>query len=84
MRVFRRLADNDLLYDTLVILLVVVLRLCFSGVFSSCITHPAIFNVVLGSYRVQQAAVGYLMVAGLVKGLLGEVPLGPGTHIRKT
>ena len=78
----RRLADNGFLDDPLIILLVV--QLLFTGVLAACLAHPAIFNVVFGSYGVQQAAVGYLMVASLAKGFVGDVASGPGTHILRT
>ena len=83
MWVSSRLAADGLFDDTFIVLLVFVL-LRLSGTITSCLAHPAIFNIIIGSYRVQQAAGGYLIVAGLVKGLLGDPLCGPGTHILKT
>jgi hypothetical protein len=51
---------------------------------SISISHPAIFTLIIGSYRVQGVALGYFLLASLTKGLLGEDPCGPGTHMRKT
>jgi hypothetical protein len=67
----RRLADNGFLDDPLIILLVV--HLLSSGVLAACLAHPAIFINNFGTYGVQQAAIGYLTVASLAKGLFGEV-----------
>ena len=92
MRVFRWFANDCFFYDSLVILFFIVLsfwgarwvtstRPRISSVLSTCFPHPALFTLILGTYRVQEAV--YFMLAGLAKGLSGEAPCWPGTHMRK-